>query len=98
MICLSFGNVHSSEVESEYNDSSIQKIIACEDGIYLSILDNWFKVDALQSTPNGIIVLHQGNWTTLHELNGFFVWTCSICGCKNVQEAMICRNIDNHQK
>lgn len=73
----------------------IDRVIIHEQGIVLLVDNFWIGAQAMQATPDGIILLENGEWIALAEAiqrDNYYVWQCRKCLTYNPQGTNTCFN------
>ncbi len=97
LCCL--GTLQASSWESCSINSSIgrqyvDQVVSDEQGVFLLIDGCWLGTQGMQATPEGILVLENGEWIPLQEAvrcDNYYVWKCRNCGYYNPQGVFKCR-------
>ena len=71
----------------------IHQVVTNDQGVFLLIDSSWLQSQGMQATPNGVLVLQNGEWMTLEaaiECGSFYAWQCRRCLTWNAEGRSKC--------
>ncbi len=71
----------------------VDQVVSDEQGVFLLLDGCWLGTQGMQATPEGILVLENGEWIPLQEAircDNYYVWKCRNCGYYNPQGVFKC--------
>lgn len=86
-------DAHWNDAIANPDTCQVDRVIIHEQGVVLLVDNFWIGAQEMQATPDGILVLENGEWIPLSEAircQDYYTWQCRVCKAWNAQGASKC--------